>query len=402
MISGSYPAFYLSSFKGVEILKGLQHRGGGASILRRVLVMVQFSLSLFLIIGFLIISRQLDFMKNKKLGLDKDNVVYVYLNKQMQQNIDVIKNDLLQNPDIISVSTSDQFPTYIANSSSSVEWEGKDPGDIILFHNLSVDADYQKTFKLELKEGRFFSDDIPSDTLAVVINEQALSVMGLKDPIGSEINFFGFDVRIIGVLKDFHFKSLHNKIEPLILFQRSEQNYVMFLRINNLNIQESIASIEDIYKKHSSDNRDFYYKFLNEDYERLYNAEQRTGKIFQFFAILAIFISCLGLFALASFMAERRVKEIGIRKANGAKTEDIIMLLTTDFTKLVIISFIVSAPVAWYIMRIWLENFVYKTNITIWIFVVAGVLALVIALLTVGYQSVKAALKNPVDALRYE
>jgi ABC-type antimicrobial peptide transport system permease subunit len=402
LISGSYPSFYLSSFKGVEILKGLQHRGGGASILRRVLVMVQFSLSLFLIIGFLIISRQLDFMKNKKLGLDKDNVVYVFLNSQMQQNLDVIKNDLLQNPDIISVSTSDQFPTYIANSSSGVEWEGKDPEDIILFHNLSVDADYQKTFKLELKDGRFFSDEIPSDTLAVVINEQALSVMGLDDPVGSEINFYGFDVRIIGVLKDFHFKSLHNKIEPLILFQRSEQNYVMFLRINNLNIQESIAYIEDIYKKHSSDNRDFYYKFLNEDYESLYNAEQRTGKIFQFFAILAIFISCLGLFALASFMAERRVKEIGIRKANGAKTEDIIMLLTTDFTKLVIISFIVSAPVAWYIMRMWLENFVYKTNITIWIFVVAGVLALVIALVTVGYQSVKAALKNPVDALRYE
>jgi len=402
LISGSYPSFYLSSFKGVEILKGLQHRGGGASILRRVLVMVQFSLSLFLIIGFMIISRQLDFMKNKKLGLDKDNVVYVYLNRQMQQNIEVIKNDLLQNPDIISASTSDQFPTYIANSSSSVDWEGKDPEDIILFHNLSVDPDYQKTFKLELKEGRFFSDDIPSDTLAVVINEQALSLMDLEDPIGSEINFFGFDVRIIGVLRDFHFKSLHNKIEPLILFQKSDQNYVMFLRINNLNIQKSITYIEDIYNKHSSDNRDFYYKFLNEDYESLYNAEQRTGKIFQFFAVLAIFISCLGLFALASFMAERRVKEIGIRKANGAKTEDIIKLLTKDFTKLVIISFILSAPVAWYIMRMWLENFVYKTNITIWIFVVAGVLALVIALLTVGYQSIKAALKNPVDALRYE
>jgi len=218
LISGSYPSFYLSSFKGVEILKGLQHRGGGASTLRRVLVMVQFSLSLFLIIGFMIISRQLDFMKNKKLGLDKDNVVYVYLNRQMQQNIEVIKNDLLQNPGIISASTSDQFPTYIANSSSSVDWEGKDPEDIILFHNLSVDPDYQKTFQLELKEGRFFSDDIPSDTLAVVINEQALSLMDLEDPIGSEINFFGFDVRIIGVLRDFHFKSLHNKIEPLILF----------------------------------------------------------------------------------------------------------------------------------------------------------------------------------------
>jgi ABC-type antimicrobial peptide transport system permease subunit len=402
LVSGSYPAFYLSSFKGVEILKGVQHRGRGASILRRILVVIQFSLSLFLIIGFLIISKQLDYLKNKKLGLDKDNVVYVYLDGQMQKNSEVIKNELLQNPDIISATTSNQFPTSIANSSSGVDWEGKDPEEVILFHNLSVDPDYQKTFQLELTEGRFFSDDIPSDTLGVVINEQALSIMGLEDPIGSEIKFFGIDVRIIGVLKDFHFKSLHNRIEPLILFQRPDRNYVMFLRINSQNIQESITYIENVYIRYSSDNRDFYYKFLNEDYENLYNAEQRTGKIFQFFAILAIFISCLGLFALASFMAERRVKEIGIRKVNGAKTIDIIKLLTTDFSKLVLISFVLSAPVAWYIMIMWLENFVYKTNISIWIFVIAGILALVIALLTVGYQSVKAAIKNPVDALRYE
>jgi ABC-type antimicrobial peptide transport system permease subunit len=344
----------------------------------------------------------LDYLKNKKLGLDKDNVVYVYLDGQMQKNSEVIKNELLQNPDIISATTSNQFPTSIANSSSGVDWEGKDPEEVILFHNLSVDPDYQKTFQLELTEGRFFSDDIPSDTLGVVINEQTLSIMGLEDPIGSEIKFFGIDVRIIGVLKDFHFKSLHNRIEPLILFQRPERNYVMFLRINSQNIQESITYIENVYIRYSSDNRDFYYKFLNEDYENLYNAEQRTGKIFQFFAILAIFISCLGLFALASFMAERRVKEIGIRKVNGAKTIDIIKLLTTDFSKLVLISFVLSAPVAWYIMIMWLENFVYKTNISIWIFVIAGILALVIALLTVGYQSVKAAIKNPVDALRYE
>jgi ABC-type antimicrobial peptide transport system permease subunit len=402
LVSGSYPAFYLSSFKGVEILKGVQHRGRGASVLRRILVVIQFSLSLFLIIGFLIISKQLDYLKNKKLGLDKDNVVYVYLDGQMQKNSEVIKNELLQNPDIISATTSNQFPTSIANSSSGVDWEGKDPEEVILFHNLSVDPDYQKTFQLELTEGRFFSDDIPSDTLGVVINEQALSIMGLEDPIGSEIKFFGIDVRIIGVLKDFHFKSLHNRIEPLILFQRPDRNYVMFLRINSQNIQESITYIENVYIRYSSDNRDFYYKFLNEDYENLYNAEQRTGKIFQFFAILAIFISCLGLFALASFMAERRVKEIGIRKVNGAKTIDIIKLLTTDFSKLVLISFVLSAPVAWYIMIMWLENFVYKTNISIWIFVIAGILALVIALLTVGYQSVKAAIKNPVDALRYE
>ena len=176
----------------------------------------------------------------------------------------------------------------------------------------------------------------------------------------------------------------------------------MLLRINNTNINETIAQIEEVYNKHSADNREFYYKFLDEDYENLYNAEQRTGQIFEIFAILAIFISCLGLFALASFMAERRVKEIGIRKANGAKIEDIVWLLSKDFAKLVIISFILSTPLAWYIMKMWLENFVYRTNVTVWIFVLAGVMALFIALLTVGYQSVKAALRNPVEALRYE
>jgi ABC-type antimicrobial peptide transport system permease subunit len=402
LLSGSYPSFYLASLKGIEILKGLQQRKGGASFFRRILVVVQFSLSLFLIIGFLIISRQLDYMKNKKLGLDKDNIVYVYLNESIKNSYQAIKNELLQNPDIVSATTSNQSPTYIVNSTSSVDWTGKSPDETMLFHNVSVDVDYQNTFKLELKEGRFFSEDILSDTLAVVINEQALNVMGLKDPIGSEIKLWGFDVRVIGILKDFHFKSLHTKIEPLVMYQRWDQNYIMFLRINNINVSETISYIEKVYGKYSADNRDFFYKFLDEDYESLYNAEQRTGKIFQFFAVLAIFISCLGLYALASFMAERRVKEIGIRKANGASTKDIIKLLTKDFTFLVIISFMFTAPVAWYTMNKWLENFVYKTNISLWIFLLAGIMALVIAWLTVSYQSIKAAFRNPVDALRYE
>lgn len=402
LLSGSYPSLYLSSFKSLDIIKGPQHKGGGAAFFRKVLVIVQFSLSLFLIIGFLIISRQLNYMKTKKLGLDKDNVVYVFLDGPMRQKSEVIKNDLLQNPDILSVTTTNQLPTYIANSSSGFEWEGMNPDDVILFHLLSVDPEYKETLKLELKDGRFFSDDIPSDTLAVVINEQARLVMELDEPIGAELKIGEYSLRIIGVLKDFHFKSLHNKIEPIFLFQDNDENHIMMMRINNININESIAHIKEVYNTYSSDNREFYYKFLDEDYQSLYNAEQRTGQIFQIFAILAIFISCLGLFALASFMAERRIKEIGIRKVNGAKIEDIVWLLSRDFARLVIISFVFSTPIAWYIMKMWLENFVYRTNITAWIFAIAGVLALVIALLTVSYQSAKAALKNPVETLRYE
>ncbi len=320
----------------------------------------------------------------------------------MMQKSDVVKNTLLQNPDILSLTMANQLPTNISNSTSGVTWEGKNPDETMLFHMLSVDHGYQDVFKMDLKEGRFFSDDIPSDSLAVVVNEKTIEVMGLEDPIGKTISFYGFDVRIIGILKDFHFKSLHTKIEPIILFQRQEMNYIMYARINNKNIAQTIKFIESTYNEYLTDNRDFFYKFLDDDYEALYNAEKRTSKIFSYFAILAIFISCLGLYGLASFMVEKRIKEIGIRKVNGASLQNIIGLLTRDFTRWVLLSFIIASPFAWYIMVNWLQNFEYRINISWWIFVLAGSIALIIAWLTVSFQSFKAALKNPVDALRYE
>jgi putative ABC transport system permease protein len=399
LISGSYPSFILSSFKPAAILKGSNLGGGkGNSSFRRVLVVLQFTLSIFLIIGFLIISQQLNYIQNKKLGLDKDNVVYFYQSQNMMQKSDVVKNTLTQNPDILSLTTANQLPTNISNSTSGVTWEGKNPDETMLFHMLSVDHGYQDVFKMELTEGRFF----PSDSLAVVVNEKTIEVMGLEDPIGKAISFYGFDVRIIGVLKDFHFKSLHTKIEPIILFQRQEMNYIMYARINNKNITQTIKFIESTYNEYLTDNRDFFYKFLDENYEALYNAEKRTSKIFSYFAILAIFISCLGLYGLASFMVEKRIKEIGIRKVNGASLQNIIGLLTKDFTKWVLLSFIIASPFAWYIMDNWLQNFEYRIDIAWWIFVLAGSIALIIAWLTVSFQSIKAALKNPVDALRDE
>jgi putative ABC transport system permease protein len=255
---------------------------------------------------------------------------------------------------------------------------------------------------MELKDGRFFSADIPSDSLAVVVNEKTIEVMGLEDPIGKTIRFWDFDVRIIGILKDFHFKSMHTKIEPIILFQRQNWNYIMYARINNRNYSETLRFIESSYKEYLTDNRDFFYKFLDEDYETLYNAEKRTSKIFSYFTLLAIFISCLGLFGLSTFIIQKRVKEIGIRKANGAALHNIIGLLTRDFTRWVILSFVIASPFAWYLMQNWLSHFAYRINISWWVFLLSGALALIIAWLTVGIQSVKAALKNPVDALRYE
>ncbi|MCK5280226.1 MAG: ABC transporter permease, partial [Cyclobacteriaceae bacterium] len=361
LISGSYPSFILSSFKPAAVLKGSSLGGGkGNSSFRRILVVLQFTLSIFLIIGFLIISQQLNYIQNKKLGLDKDNVIYFYLSQNIKQKSDVVKNTLLQNPDILSLTTANQQPTNISNSTSGVTWEGKNPDETMLFHMLSVDHGYQDVFKMELTDGRFFSDEIPSDSLAVVVNEKTIEVMGLEDPIGKTINFYGFDVRIIGILKDFHFKSLHTKIEPIILFQRQELNYIMYARINNKNIAQTIKFIESTYNEYLTDNRDFFYKFLDDDYEALYNAEKRTSKIFSYFAILAIFISCLGLYGLASFMVEKRIKEIGIRKVNGASLQNIIGLLTKDFTRWVILSFIIASPFAWYIMVNWLQNFEYR------------------------------------------
>lgn len=365
-------------------------------------MVLQFTLSIFLIIGFLIISQQLNYIQNKKLGLDKDNVVYFYLNQDILEKLEVFKNKLLQHTDIQSLTTANQLSTNISNSTSGVSWEGKNPDETMLFHMLSIDHGYQDVFKLELKDGRFLSDSIPSDSLAVVVNEKSIEVMGLKNPIGSSINFFGSDVRIVGVLKDFHFKSLHTKIEPIILFQRQDMNYIMYARINNKNIAQTIKFIESTCNEYLTDNHDFFYKFLNEEYEALYNAERRTSKIFSYFAIIAIFISCLGLYGLASFMVEKRIKEIGIRKVNGASIGNIVRLLTQDFTKWVIISIIIASPFAWYIMDQWLQDFAYRINIAWWVFVLAGSLALMIAWLTVSYQSVKAALKNPVDTLRHE
>jgi ABC-type antimicrobial peptide transport system permease subunit len=366
------------------------------------LVVLQFTLSIFLMISFLIISKQLNYIQSKKLGLDKDNVVYFFLSQGTMEKQDVLKNRLLQYPEITGITTASQEPTNISNSTSAVSWDGKSPDEAVLFHFLSVDHGYLDVFKIELADGRFFSDSIPSDSMAVVVNEQTIEAIGLQDPIGQTIKFWNFDVQIIGVLKDFHFKSAHSKIEPIILFQKQNWNNIMFARINNRNIPETTQFIETTFKDYQTDNRNFSYKFLNEDYEALYNAEKRTSKIFSYFAILAIFISCLGLFGLSTFMIEKRMKEIGIRKVNGASLRNIIQLLTKDFTKWVMLAFILAIPFAWYMMNGWLQQFAYRISIPWWIFILAGTSALIIAWLTVAYQSIRAALQNTADVLRHE
>ena len=401
LLAGSYPALFLSSFNPLNVIKGAINRNPGNAGFRRLLVIIQFSLSVFLIICTLIIGSQLKYIRNVKLGLNKDNIGYFWFGKDIRGSRGALKNELLKNPDIISTAISNQLPTNVMNSSDGFKWEGKNPDDDVLFHMLAVDEDYAKTFKLEMKEGRFFSTDYPSDTFGVVINEKAADVIGYKDPIGKPLSVWKYNLHIIGVVKDFHFKSVRNKIEPLVMFMDPDQYSVFFIRMNPENVTQTVKFVEKTVKKFDPASP-VYFNFLDNDYNNLYLSEEQMGKIFDYFSLLAIIISCLGLLGLSSFMAERRTKEIGVRKVNGAKTNEIFVLLSKEFTIWVSISFIIASPLAWYVMDKWLHSFAYHTKMGWWIFAAAGIIALAVALLTVSFQSFKAAGKNPVEALRYE
>jgi ABC-type antimicrobial peptide transport system permease subunit len=400
LLAGSYPALYLSSLKPLDTMKGIINKNPGNAGFRRVLVIFQFSLSVLLIICTLIVGNQLKYMQNKKLGFNKDNIGYFQFGLDMRR--EVLKKDLSNNQDIVSVTIADNpFSGMGTGTSGGFNWEGKQEGDKVLFSMLYTDEDYAKTFQLELKEGRFFSSEFSTDATAVVINEKAAEIMGFKDPIGEIVSSGdGSKFRIIGVVKDFHFKSLHAKIEPLIMFMY-RGGFNCFIRMKPDKISSTIDYVRKTCKSYNP-SYPLVYKFLDDDYDNLYWTEQRMSKIFGYFSFLAIIISCLGLIGLSSFMTERRTKEIGMRKINGAKAIEIFSLLSREYIIWVMISIIIACPIAWYAMHKWLQNFAYRINISLWVFALAGVIALLIALLTVSFQSYKAASKNPVEALRYE
>jgi ABC-type antimicrobial peptide transport system permease subunit len=378
-------------------MKGIINNNPGSAKFRRVMVVFQFSLSILLIICTLIVEVQLKYMQNKELGLNIENIGCFGFRFGIQR--ETLKKDLSYNPDIVSVTIANGSPCNFMYSVSKFDWEGKKEGDIVLFYLFGVDVDYAKTFQLELKEGRFFSTEFSTDNTSVVINEQAAKIMDFKDPIGKTISRNGLKLRIIGVLKDFHFQSLHSKIEPLIM-QLNEGNFCM-IRIKPDKITSTVDYINKTIKSYNLPYK-INVRFLENDYDNLYRTERRMGKIFGYFSLLAILISCLGLIGLSSFMAERRTKEIGIRKISGAKSVEIFYLLSKEYIILVIISIIIACPVAWYLMNRWLQNFAYRISTSWWIFVLAGSIALLIALLTVSFQSYRAASRNPVEALRYE
>jgi putative ABC transport system permease protein len=404
LLAGSYPALYLSSLKPMNIMKGFINKNPGNAGLRRVLVIFQFSLSVVLMICTLIIGKQFHYVQNKKLGFNKDNIGYfMFPTAPWDTKLDIIKKELLNHAEILSVTRvffNYENPLNMEGTSGGYQWAGKKVGDDVLFYELSADADYAKTFQLELREGRYFSSEFSTDNTAIVINEQAAKIMGFKDPIGEILTTSqGSKLTVVGVVKDFHFRSLHYKIEPLLMHLGGSNTF--FIRLRPEHIPSTVKSVGKIYNSFKPDiPLDFH--FLEDDFNKLYRTEQRMSRIFGYFSFLAILISCLGLVGLSLFMTERRTKEIGIRKANGARSNEIFFLLAKEYLIWVMISITIACPVAWYAMHQWLQNFAYRVNISWGVFASAGFAAVVIAFLTVGFQSYRAACKDPIEALRYE
>jgi predicted permease len=401
-VSGSYPALFLSSFKVIKVLKGSMKFSSNAIFFRKSLVVFQFALSIILIIATIIVSNQISFIQKKNLGFDRDNLAYINLDGDLVKNYELLKQKTSEIAGVEGVTRMSADPTDIEAETFVVDWPGKDPNASLKFECASIGYDYTKTMKLQFAEGRDFSKDFPTDSTAYILNEAAVKQIGYKDPLGKPLTFWGKKGTIVGVLKDFHFNSLHQEIKPLILRLGENEDYgVMLARIKAGETKTVLAAMESISKE-LNPSFPFTYSFADDQFQKLYTSESIIGKLSFYFASLAIFICCLGLLGLAMFTAEQRTKEIGIRKVLGANAASLFVLLSKEFLWLVIVALIIATPVAWYAMNNWLNDFAYHASISWWMFVVAGSVAVMIALITVSFNAIRAAMANPVESLRTE
>lgn len=401
ILSGLYPSFYLSSFRPAQVLKGNLRRGSRSSSTRSLLVIFQFTVSIVLIVGTFIIHRQMKFILTKNLGFDKEQVLLLQGTHTLGDNVSTLKNELLRLPGVRSASVTGFIPVDGSKRNGGPVWiEGMVDEERISSQHWSVDHDYVNTMGLKLLEGRNFAPAIASDTQAMLINKTMADAFGFKDPVGQRIYNWQGGWTIIGVIEDFHFESFKQRIQPMALFLGRSTNTVS-VKLETNDVQVALASITQVWKQFAP-NQVIRYTFLDQRYAQMYEDVARVGKIFTSFALLAILVACLGLFALSSFMVEQRHKEISIRLVLGASISNIVQLLTQNFVKLVCISFCIATPLAWYMMQDWLQDYQYRINITFDTFLIAGCLSLGIALLTIGYQAISAALKNPAEGLRSE
>lgn len=400
LLAGIYPAFFLSSYKAVNVLKGSSAQNAGGSVLRKALVVFQFSLTVILIACSLVVYNQIDFIMNKNLGYSRESVLTFRLRGNLTNEFDAFKNEALSFPGVVSVSRANQSLVEVNNQTSSVGWQGKPDNSDIFFRSIVTDYDFLETMGLQLTEGRLFKKEF-NDTSNFVVTKKAVETMNMKDPIGQSISLWGVQGKIVGVVEDFHGRSMHEGMDPFVFMCKPEWTGTVAIRFDGSKTQEAIAHLEKTYKKFNAE-YPFVFSFADDDFKKLYSNEKVTASLALGFTVMAIIISGLGLLGLAAYTAERKKKEISIRKTLGASVSGIVAMMSGDFVKLSLIAAVIGCPIAYYFMSKFLEGYAFHTELSWWLFALTALSVLAISLATIIFQVIKAAIANPVNALRNE